>query len=185
MLFNRARGLSLFHLFEGGSVNRTMAAGDCALSLVEVNPNRTPNAGFPSDLLDLCSEAMDQALGIEKASLSAMVEINSCALDTCEHLAGDLFGAAVRVFASCVHAQLSWLTLMLPYGCAESKVLLNVAAPAGVPSIDQGMDVVIGAGGGDSWADMALSSAGRTAGQAQPAEALELCMDLVIGETAA
>ena len=168
-------------------MNTTMAAGDCALSLVEVNPKETSNAGFPSDFLDLCSEAMDQALGIEKASLSAMVEINSCALDTCEHLAGDLWGAAVRVFASCVQAQLSWLTLMLPSVCEESKALRNVAAAAGMPSIDQGMDVVIGAGSGDSWADMTLSisPAGRTAGQARPVEAPELCMDLEIGETAA
>jgi hypothetical protein len=161
-------------------MNTTMASGDFALSLVEVNPNKTSNGGFPSGLLDFCSEAMDQALGIEKASLSAMAEINSCALDSCEHLAGDLLGAAVRVFASCVQAQLSWFTLMLPYVCEENKALPCVAAAAGAPSIDQGMDVVIGAGGGDSWADVALriAPAGR-------AEAPELCMDLVIGEAAA
>jgi hypothetical protein len=49
---NRAGGLSLFHTFEGGSMNGTMAAGNCALSLVDVNQNQTTNSGFPSDLLD-------------------------------------------------------------------------------------------------------------------------------------
>jgi hypothetical protein len=154
-------------------------AGNRALSLVEVNPSPTPNAGFPSDLLDLYGEAMDQALGIEKASLSAMVEMNSCALDTCERLAGDLFGVMAGVFASCVQAQLSWLMLLVPR-VYESTASPTVAAPAG--ALDHSMDIVIGAGSGDSLPRTALSMAegGSFAGQAP-----ERSMDLAIGDVAA
>ena len=64
-----------------------MAADRCTLSLV--NQHHTSGGGFASGLLELYGEAMDQALGIEKSSLTAMAELNSCAADTCERLAGD------------------------------------------------------------------------------------------------
>jgi hypothetical protein len=177
-------------------VNQPMAAGTRALSLMETNAIQTPNAGFPSDLLDLYGEAMDRALGVEKVSLSAIVEMNSCALDTCERLTGDFVGMVAGAFATCMQVQLAWFTLMVPR-LYEGKTSLAVAAPAGsvaaggeartqwsAGSLDDHMDVAIGAGSGDLLPGMALNI-GRPGGRARTAEPLESGMDLAIGETAA
>jgi hypothetical protein len=155
------------------------------------------NGGFASDWLDLYGEAMDQALGIEKTSLAAMAELNSCAVDTCEHLAGDLFETVCSVFASCVQAQLSWFSLLTD----GSKALVAVAVPVGVLAAagessaqasagllhPNSMDVAMGEGSGDPLPGTvpSIAEAGAPGGQAQPAETPESGMDVVIGETAA
>jgi hypothetical protein len=174
-----------------------MAADNLILSPVEVNRRQTTNGGFASDLLDLYGEAMDQALGIEKTSLAAMVELNSCALDTCEHLAGDLFETVYSVFASCVQAQLSWLSFLTD----GSKALVAVAVPVGMfAAAGEGsaqasaglldhtsMDVAMGEGSGDPLPGTvpSIAEAGAPGGQAQPAETPERGMAVAIGETAA
>jgi len=162
-----------------------MAAGNRTLSLVEVNEDQTRCAGFPSDLLNLYGEAMDRALGIERASLSAMVEMNACARDTCERLAGGLLDAVVGAISSCLQAQLSWFTLLAPRVDAGSKAQMSAAAPAGA---DHSMDVVLGEGGGGLWSGVAESIAdagGPVLARPAEEEAPERGMDLAIGETAA
>ena len=53
----------------------TQTARSAPLPLVAANEDRAKNARFPVDFQDLCSLAMDQALGIEKASLSTVVSL--------------------------------------------------------------------------------------------------------------
>lgn len=178
-------------------MNPIMAADSPTLSLVEVHQRHTSGGGFASDLLELYGEAMDRALGIEKSSLTAMAELNSCAADTCERLTGNLFETVCGVFASCMQAQLSWLTLM----SEGTAVLLAVAVPVGVfaaageSSVQawaglldhNSMDVAMGESSGAPVPAMALSlvETGGAGGHAQSAETPERGMDVVIGETAA
>lgn len=177
-------------------MNPIMAADSCTLSLV--NQRHTSSGGFASDLLELYGEAMDQALGIEKSSLTAIAEINSCAADTCERLTGDLFETVCGVFASCMQAQLSWLTLM----SEGTTALWAVAVPVGVLAAARessvqassvglldhnSVDVAMGEGRRNPKRAKALKivEAGGTGGHAQPAEMPERHMDVAIGETAA
>ena len=53
----------------------TQTARSAPLSLAATNEVQTQKSGFSADFQDLCSLAMDQALGIEKASLSTVVSL--------------------------------------------------------------------------------------------------------------
>src|ERR1700694_353489 len=89
----------------------TQTARSAPLSFVAANEDQTQNAGFPIDFHDLCSFAMDQALGIEKASLSTVVSLNSCVLD----IFGNSLDLTAKSFAFCMEVQMNWLTLLPPY----------------------------------------------------------------------
>ncbi len=176
-------------------MNATMATGNRTLSLVEVTPRQAPSGGFASDLLDLYGEAMDKALGVERTSISAMVELNSCAVDTCERLASDYVETIRGWFAACMQAQLNWFNLV----SEGSKALMAVAVPVGVLAyagngsaqasagvLDHGsMDIVLGEDSGVPLAGTARSIDAGSGGQAEPADSPERSMDVVIGETAA
>lgn len=178
-------------------MSTTMAAGNRTLSLVEVPQHPTMGGGFASNWIDLYGEAMDEALGVEKTSLSAMVEFNSHAVDTCERLAGDFAGTVCDALAACMKAQLSWFNLM----SEASKALMAVAvpmgafgfakdAPASAGVLDHGsMDLVLGEECGSPLpgTEVSLVEAGGSGGpvQAGVAETPERGMDLVIGGTAA
>jgi hypothetical protein len=184
-------------LLEGGSVNTTMAAGERTLSLVEVPQHPTPSGGFAAEWIDLYGDAMDQALGIEKTSFSALAELNSCAVDACDRLAGDFAETVCNVLAVCLKAQLSWFNRMSEAG----MVLMAIPVPAGVLAfvkdastrvsaggLDHGsMDLVLGEESGCASPGTGLSraAAGGSGGPASPAETPERGMDMVIGETAA
>jgi len=60
---------------------RTMPRSKDAPFLGATNNGQTSNAGFPIGFQDLCSHAMDRALGVEEASLSAVIDLNSCLFD--------------------------------------------------------------------------------------------------------
>ena len=91
-----------------------------------MNPRITPAysppnfAGFPGHFQDLCSFAMDQAIGIEKASLTTLVSLNSSVLDFYKNafwyppVFSDLLDAAARSLALSMEMQMNWLTLMAP-----------------------------------------------------------------------
>jgi hypothetical protein len=142
-------------------MSSTLAEGSFSPFLETVDPSRIPNTGFTADFLDSYASAIDQALGIEKASLSAIVGLNSSALDICQDVLRrasapwDLWGTAINAFAFYMESQLNWLTLMSPRVYGET---LATPAPSGV---------------------VASSSDG-------PAELLECSMDVVIakGESA-
>lgn len=178
-------------------MNAPVATGNRTLSLVEVPPRQAPSGGFASGLLDLYGEAMDKALGVERTSISAMAELNSCAVDTCERLTGDFMETIGGWFAACMQAQLNWFNLV----SEGSKALMAVAVPVGVLAyagngsaqasagvLDHGgMDIVLGEDSGARLAGMArgiVEDAGP-GGQAEPADSPERGMDVVIGETAA
>lgn len=180
-------------------MSTTMATGNRTLSLVEVPQHPTMGGGFASSWIDLYGEAMDEALGVEKTSLSAMVEFNAHAVDACELLAGDFAGTVCNALATCMKAQLSWFNLM----SEASRVLMAVAVPVGAfafakdgstPAsaevLDHGsMDLVLGEECGSPLPDteVSLVEAGGSGGpvQADVAETPQQGMDLVIGGTAA
>jgi len=186
-------------LLEGGSVNITMTAGHRTLSLVEAPQHPATSGGFASDWIDLYGDAMDDALGIEKTSLCAMAELNSCAVDACERLAGDFTETVCSVLAACMNAQLTWFNLM----SAASKALMSVPLPVAVFALASGASTPASAGAlehdsmdlalGDENAsplpgmERSLALPGGSGGpvQANVAEAPELRMDAVIGGTAA
>jgi hypothetical protein len=143
---------------------KTIPASYAALSLVPKKEGQTVNVGFPDDFQDLCSRAMDRAIGIEKASLTTDVGLNSSVIDIYKNafwfapVFCELLDTATKSFAFCTELQMSWLTLMMPHASGASEALLPVAAPSS-------------------------TVASSSESQAQPtAEVLESSMDIAIGE---
>ena len=139
----------------------TQTARSAPLYVLTANEDQTQNAGFPVDFRDLCSFAMDQALGIQKASLSTVIISNSCVIDIYKNvfwfapIVGNLFDMAAQSVTCSVELQMNWLSLLAPHASS------HVATPDG----------------------RVASSSG---GQAQPkADALERSMDIATGARAA
>jgi hypothetical protein len=179
---------------------KTIPARKTALSLVPASESQTPNAEFLDDFRDLCSSAMDRAIGIEKASLAAAVDLNSSVIDIYKNafwfapVFGEILDTAAKSFESCMKLQMNWLTLMVPHaeGSASS---LSAAAPSSTVASSFGnqaqstaeelahsMDIAIGEGG-STQINAVTSISG---GQAQPAaEAPERTMEIAMTARAA
>jgi hypothetical protein len=130
----------------------TQTARSAPLSLVAANEDQTQNAGFSADFQDLCSRAMDQALGIEKASLSTVVTLNSCLLDIYQEalrvnpVFGNLFDMVYQAVACSMELQMNWLTLVAPH--ASSVVASDVGGKshpkAKADVLERSMDIALG-----------------------------------------
>lgn len=102
-----------------------------------IHNGQSSTAGFPMDFQDLCSHAMDQALGVEQASLSAAVEINEYLFDIYQKsfwitpAFADLLDAAAKTFAFYTNLQMSWFALMVPQAKLASEALSRFAEPGG------------------------------------------------------
>jgi hypothetical protein len=122
----------------------TKTARSAPLPLVAAKKDQIPNAGFPGDFQDLFSFGMDQAIEIQKASLSTVGCLNSCAIDIYKNafwfapVLSNLFGAAAQSFASCMKLQLNWLTM--PIGASRSAASPSSSAE----ELANCMDIAIG-----------------------------------------
>lgn len=130
-------------------MNRTaIPATRAPLSLLtaehgQTRPHQTPDAGFTAEFQELCSLAMDRALGFEKASLDAVVQMQSCAIDVLESASwasplvspalGDLIDLAVQAITLCLELQLNWLAVMTPVEIEKTETSLRVVLPARKP----------------------------------------------------
>jgi len=130
--------------------------------------------GFTHDFQELCSLAMDQAIGMEKASLDAVLHMQSCVMDACDvsnydvskfeaatcftPALGNLFDVMVQTFTTFMELQLAWLTMMTPYAAPKTETVLHAVAPArkvtGIvrtmphppaQGLEHSMDIAIGA----------------------------------------
>ncbi len=115
---------------------RTIPRSNAALNLESRSEGRTSNASFPVDFQDLCSRAMDQALGIEKVSLNTLVDLNENVLDFYKNslcftsALSELLHASAKAFTFCIDLQMTCLVLMLPPAKLASEALSHFAVPA-------------------------------------------------------
>jgi hypothetical protein len=102
---------------------------------------------------------MDQALGIEKASLATVVNLNATALDMYSNSLfapafGELLDTAAKAFAFYMNFQMTWLSLMFPQAKVGTEALAHFAEPAVASSpaeptaeeVEHGVDVALGRG---------------------------------------
>lgn len=157
---------------------RTKPTSPAPRRSLSAEQDQSPYTAFTHELQELCSLAMDQALGMEKASLDAVLQMQSCVIDACDlsnydasgyeaascftPALGNLFGLMAQTITSFMELQLAWLTLMTPYATPKSETVLHLVAPA----------------------RKAVSSTVPTPAQ-PPAHALERSMDIAIGAHAA
>jgi hypothetical protein len=170
---------------------RTVAARSAPLSFVAANEDQTLNAGFPVDFQDLCSLAMDQALGIEKESLAPVVGFNSCLLDLYQNafciapVLSNLSDAAAQVFASCVELQMGLIALLAPNTLSHVSTVASSSRSQDQTTPDElaySMDIALG----ERFAAASRMDASNSGRQAQPkAEELAQSMDVAIGERVA
>lgn len=101
-----------------------------------------------NEFQDLCSRGFDQALGIEKASFSALVGLSTCANHIYRNgvwftpLLGNMFDTAAEAVVFCMELQMYWLTLMAPLAFAPAAVAGNAQPAAEV--LAHSMDIAIG-----------------------------------------
>ena len=131
---------------------RTLPPRNAPLFLAAAEQAQTPYAGFAAEFQELCSLAMDQAIGIEKASLAAIASFQSCAIDIDKNSSwdspalGKLSEAAAQAIASCIELQLSWLALLASHTLSRVS---TVAGRSGSQStaadeLAYSMDIAIG-----------------------------------------
>jgi hypothetical protein len=148
----------------------------------------SPNAGFPGDFQDLCSLAMDQALGIEKESLTPVVSFNSYSLDLYKNafcivpVLSNLSDAAAHASAFCVELEMGWIALLAPHALSHVSTVARSSRSQDQPNEEElafSMDIALG----ESFAAPGSTVATSSGIPAQP-KAVELAqsMDAVIGE---
>jgi hypothetical protein len=130
---------------------RTTAARSAPL--LPVDAAQSQDARFFDVIQDLCSSAMDQALGIEKASLAPVVGSHSCLLGMYERalsftpVFGNYLEAVSQALASSMELQLKFLNLLaLPVWSHASQGEV-ISAGQHQPTADelaQSMDVALG-----------------------------------------
>ena len=105
------------------------------------NPYAEYHAGFH----DLVSHAMDRALGVQKASLTAVVKMQNDVIEMQKHAfegepaIGNIFEAASNAYATCLEIQLSWLGMFVDFAKQGAEMWYQMAAIgssiSGVPTI--------------------------------------------------
>ncbi len=154
-----------------------------------------PNTGTPRDFQNLCSFAMDHALGIEKASLATVVSLNSSVLDIYKSslwftpVLGNLLDMVSQAVACSMEMQMNWFTLMAPLAsphvAAAASAVAHSSGSQAQPNADEfaySMDIAIGA----EFTAPAGAVTSISGGKARPkAEVLERSMDIAIGARAA
>jgi hypothetical protein len=149
-----------------------------------------PIAGFPGHFQDLCSFAMDQAIGIEKVSLTTFVSLNSSLIDIyksafcCSPVFSDLVDTAAKSLALSMEMQMNWLSMMLPPATGSLRVASSVDDPPARPVEDEladSMDVAIGADVASPVSTVSSISDNRSR---RPEEKREKDMDVAIGRAA-
>ena len=125
--------------------------------------NPTPKASPTAELQDFYNLGMgnlglEQAIELEKASLTAFVSLTSYAIDLSNSaslfspialppVACDFFGTATKLYASFVDLQMYWLNLLMPQaGRADANSSAKVRTQA--KTLEHGMDAVIGTAAG-------------------------------------
>ena len=153
---------------------RTIPTTNAPLSSLAAEQDQSPYTAFTHDFQELCSRAMDQAIGVEKASFDAVLHMQTCVIDACDvsnygvskdaaatcftPALGELFDVMAQTITSFMELQLAWLTMMTPYAAPKSETVLHVVAPArkaaGIvhtmthppaQGLDHSMDIAIGA----------------------------------------
>jgi hypothetical protein len=164
--------------------------------LMTAHEGKTPNAGVPIDLQNLCNFGMDRATEIEKASQATVVCLNSCVLDIYKNAfwfapeVGTLFDTAAESFAFCMESQMNWLdqlaSLALSGVCTVASSSGSRQAQPTSEVLAHSMDIAIG----ERFTAPRSTVTSISGGQAKPqrkvkAAVLEHSMDIAIGARAA
>ena len=110
--------------------------------------HQNPYADYKTGMQDLFSQAMDRALGVQKASLAAVVKMQSDVVKMQseviemqrhtfegEPVLGDVFEtaseAATQAYATCLEIQLSWLDMMATFAKQGCEMWFQLATMGG------------------------------------------------------
>jgi hypothetical protein len=141
---------------QGGAMNpRTKPTVKAPLSSLAAAHDPTPYSALTHDFQQLCSLAMDQAIGMEKASFDAVLQMQSCVIDACDvsksevskygiskyasnydvapcftPALGNLFDCMAQAIASFMELQLAWMKMVTPHATHLTEPVLHLVAPA-------------------------------------------------------
>jgi hypothetical protein len=135
---------------------------------------------------------MDQALGIEKASLSTVVRLNACVLNIYQEalrftpVFGNLFDLAAQAVACSIEFQMHLLAPLAPHAASHVAAASPFASTSGgqpQPTPDDlahSMDIAVG----ERFTAPSRTATSISGGQAErraKADGLERAMDIAIG----
>src|ERR1017187_6664017 len=123
---------------QGGAMNpRTNPTIKAPLSSLAAEQDQTPCTAYTHDFQELCSHAMDRAIGMEKASVDAVLRMQSCVIDSCDvskycavnyqdvsgftPAFGNLFDLMAQTITTFGELQLAWLTMMTPSAAPKTE----------------------------------------------------------------
>ena len=106
--------------------------------------HHNPYTAYNAEIHDLFSHAMDRALGVQKASLKAVVKMQNEMIEMQKHAFEakpaicNVFEGASQAYATCLEFQLSWLNLVVEYAKQGAEMWYGLAAVgasfAGLPA---------------------------------------------------
>jgi hypothetical protein len=129
---------------------RTKPTVKAPLSSLAAAQDQTYSA-FTHEFQELCSLAMDQAIGLEKASFDAVLQMQSCVIDACDvsqfdvskydvsnyeaascftPALGNMVDLMAQAVASLMELQLACLKMMTPQASHKTEPVLHLVEPA-------------------------------------------------------
>ena len=130
---------------------RTKPTVEAPLSSLAAAQNQTPYSAFTHEFQELCSLAMDQAIGLEKVSFDAILQMQSCVIDACnvpktevsnydvsKYMAAacftpalaNLFDLMAQALTALLELQLASLQMMVPQTSHKTELALHLVEPA-------------------------------------------------------
>jgi hypothetical protein len=131
---------------------KTIPAKDALLFPVQDKQEGAPNVGVGAELQEVASVGMDRALGIQRASLAAAVELQMGVIDSfksaswCTPELAEWLDGMAHAFATCLELQMNLFALL------GTQVSNSIASLPGMNSrmaaevVERSMDIVIGPG---------------------------------------
>jgi len=125
---------------------RTKPTVKAPLAFLAAAQDSTPYTALTQDFQHLCSLAMDQAIGMEKASFDAVLQMQSRVIDACDVSKtdvskfdvapcftpelGNLFDLMAQAIACFMELQLAWMKMMTPHATHSTEPVVHLVAPA-------------------------------------------------------
>jgi hypothetical protein len=120
---------------------RTTPTIEAPPSSLAARQDQSPYTAFTHDFQELCSRAMDRAIGMEQASFDAVLHMQSCVMEACDVSVsklerpscvapafGNLFVLMAQTITSLMELQLAWLTMMAPHAAPKTDTAMHVPA---------------------------------------------------------
>jgi len=129
---------------------KTISANHALLFPVGEKQGQAPNVSFNREFQELSSLGMDRALGLQRASLSAAVRLQSDVIDSfknaswCTPELAEWLDGMAHAFASCMELQMTLFSLMGTQVSNTISSLPGMNTQIAAEVVERSMDIALG-----------------------------------------